>query len=71
MLGIDSGSPEDHKKANSDKLKNWNWENWKYWKIEKNRNILIGAVNFIIKSKSRSFTMLKTMMGNENTGFAK
>ena len=39
MFGIESGFPDDHKKkTNSDKLKNWNWENWK------NSNILVSLI---------------------------
>ena len=33
-------------------------------------NILIWAINFIIKSITRSFIMLNTIMENENTSFA-
>ena len=33
-------------------------------------NILIWAINFIIKSITRSFIMLNTMMRNETTSFA-
>ena len=33
-------------------------------------HILIWAVNFIIKSITRSFIMLNAMMKNENTSFA-
>ena len=40
-------------------------------KLRADLNILIWEINFIIKSITRSFIMLNTMMENENTSFAK